>query len=67
MSSPLLSYRQRNHLTQEELADILGVSRALISLIETGARPITPENARDWEPLLGMPRKQLCPEIFKAA
>ena len=65
MSNPLRSYRDKHSLSQQELADLLGVSRGLVSLIETGERPITPENAKEWEPKLSIPREKLCPDIFR--
>lgn len=64
---PLVAYREQHKLTQQELADRLKVSRGLVSLIESGDRPITPQNAKDWETILGIPREKLCPEIFKRA
>lgn len=64
---PLVEYREKHGLTQQELADKLKVSRGLISLIESGERPITAQNAKDWEGILGIPREKLCPEIFGRA
>lgn len=64
-SNPLKSYREKHDLSQQELADLLGVSRGLVSLIETGERPITPENAKDWESKLDVPREKLCPDVFR--
>lgn len=64
MSSPLRKYRERNSLTQQQLAELLKCSRGLVSLIETGEREITPENAKAWEPKLGIPRERLC-AIFR--
>jgi transcriptional regulator with XRE-family HTH domain len=65
--NPIRQYREQHGLSQEAMAEVLGVSRGLVSLIETGERPITPENAKEWEPKLGIPRETLCPEIFKRA
>ena len=64
MSNPLRQYRQQHDLTQQQVADLLGVSRGLVSLIESGARPITPENAKEWESKLKIDRASLCPKIF---
>lgn len=64
---PLVAYREQHGLTQQELADKLDVSRGLVSLIESGERSITPENAKDWEGKIGIPREKLCPEIFGRA
>lgn len=65
MTNPLKQYRTLKGLTQQELADLLKVSRQLVSFIEAGAREITPENAVAWESTLGIPRETLCPEIFR--
>lgn len=67
MLNPLRKYREANGLTQQELADVLGCSRGLVSLIESGARAITPENADAWEPKIGIPRSKLCPIFRRAA
>jgi transcriptional regulator with XRE-family HTH domain len=61
MSNPLLEYRTTYGYTQGQLADLLGCSRALLSMIEIGARPITPENADEWAPKMGVSRAKLCP------
>lgn len=67
MENPLKDYREQNGLSQRDLADILGCSRGLVSLIETGERPITPENADTWAQLLGIPRSRLHPMFKRAA
>lgn len=61
---PLKQYREKAGLTQEELAEKLGVSRQMIGLIETGERSITPGNALDWEKLIPVTKEVMCPEIF---
>lgn len=61
---PLLAYREKHHLSQQELADKLHVSRQLIGLIESGERRVSPDNAVEWEAILGIPREVLCPEVF---
>lgn len=40
-SNQLKAYRLRENLSQQELADILGVARNYIYLIESGRKPIT--------------------------
>ena len=65
MSNPLREYREQHSLTQHQLAKLLEVSRGLVSLIESGARPITPENAKEWESKLRIDRSELCPGVFK--
>lgn len=57
------AYREKHQLSQRQLADKLGISRQLVSLIELGKRRITPENANDWAPKLGLQREDLC-QIF---
>jgi len=61
---PLRSYRKSKDLTQEQLASLLGVSYATINHIENLRRRITPERALCWEKKLGLPKEQLCPEVF---
>ncbi len=66
MIHPLKAYREQNALTQDALAEILGISRAMVTHIENGRRPVTPRKAIDWERQTGIPRTVLCPEIFGA-
>jgi transcriptional regulator with XRE-family HTH domain len=61
---PLRQYRTDHELSQKQLADLLGVSDATITHIETGKRRVTPENAIEWESKTGVSREVLCPEIF---
>lgn len=67
MNNPLEKYRIENDLSQAELATKLGVSQSLVCQIESGRKAITPKRAKQWEPLLGISREQLCPEFFEAA
>ena len=65
---PLRSFReQNNNMTQGELAELLGVSRALVSHIECGIRRIDPFVVREWSEKTGIPREKLCPEVFGEA
>lgn len=64
---PLRVYREKEGLSQEELADRLGVSRQMVGLIETGERAITPENALEWEKVIPVSKEKLCPRIFGKA
>lgn len=61
---PLREYREKHDLSQQDLADKLGVSRQMVGLIETGERSITPENALEWEKLIPLTKEVLCPDIF---
>lgn len=58
-------YREKHDLSQQQLAERLEVSRQLIGLIENGDREISPRKAQKWELILGIPREELCPEVFK--
>lgn len=64
--SILEEYREKNGLSQKALADLLCVSQSLVCQIEAGNKPITARRAKEWEPVLGIPRQQLCPEFFEA-
>lgn len=64
MAHPLSEYRKQAGLTQGELAKRLKVSRQLIGMIEAGERDVTPQKAKQWEMLTGIPRARLCPEVF---
>jgi len=62
---PLRIYREKEGLSQEELAEKLGISRQMVGLIEAGERAVTPENALQWEKLIPLPKERLCPKIFR--
>lgn len=64
MAHPLAQYRDEHKLTQQDLADRLGVSRGLISLIEIGEREIQWAQAQKWEAILGISREKLAPDIY---
>ena len=53
-------------MTRNELAEKLGVSPALVSLIEIGRRRVTPEKALDWAKIIPVSKESLCPEVFGA-
>lgn len=61
---PLRRYRDQNDLSQADLAEKLGISRQLVGLIENGEREVTPENARDWEKIIGIAKQQFRPDIY---
>lgn len=63
----LRSYREQRQLSRQQLADKLKCSFSLVQLIEDGHRQITPQKAVEWEPILGIPREKLCPQIFAKA
>ena len=64
-ASPLKTYREKHQLTQQELADRIGISRALAGMLETGAKPCTVNTALMIEEKLGIDRAEMLPEVFK--
>lgn len=46
------------------MAELLGVSTALISEIERGNRQVGPKKVRDWARKLGVSRASIRPDIF---
>lgn len=65
MAHPLTKFRQENHLSQPELARLIGVGRSTIHRWESGERKIK----RDLLPAIskktGIPADQLRPDIAK--
>lgn len=59
MKHPLHAYRESRQLTQKGMADLLGCSQTLISLIENGDRSVSKDNAEKWEGATGIPRLTL--------
>lgn len=66
MSNPLKAYRKRQRLSQQEVADKLGISRGMVGLLENGQREYTAETAVLIEKRLGINRVVLRPDIFRA-
>lgn len=64
---PLRQYREKEGLTQEQLAEKLGISRQMVGLIESGDRRVPAECVADWESKTGIPRPKLRPDIFQPA
>lgn len=61
---PLKAYRDEHHLSQQDIADRLGVSRALVGLLETGKRDYTAAMAVLIEEKLGIGRERFRPDLF---
>lgn len=61
---PLRQYREEHELSQEQLGALLGVSRAMVGLIESGARRVSSDDLAEWEAKTGIPREKLRPDIF---
>lgn len=55
MLTALQRWRKQKHLTQVDAAALLGVSQPYLSLLEKGARPVTPEIRRRLLPSVGLP------------
>ena len=62
IGSNILNYRKIQGLSQQQLADYLGVTRELISLIETGSRDISMSNLIKLADLFGIELEELLEE-----
>ncbi|WP_158219998.1 helix-turn-helix transcriptional regulator [Tissierella sp. P1] len=60
----MINKRIENKLTQKNLAEIIGISQQMISLIETEKRKPTIEIAKRLEILFKTPMEELFPDIF---
>lgn len=67
MANPLKSYRASSELSQQEVADKLGVSRQMVSFLENGARDFTADMAVLMEKKLGILRSRVRPDLFEKA
>lgn len=67
MDHPVRQYRERERLTQAALAKKLRVSRAMVGLVESGARQIDPSEVGKWEQVTGIPREELRADVFVRA
>ena len=54
-------------MSQQKVADKLGVSRSLVAMIECGDRGFTDEMALDIEKKLGIDRMITRPDLFRRA
>lgn len=64
MRNPLKGYRDAKGLTQQQLADKLKVSRALVGMLETGEKPFTVNMCLLIERKLGILRERIRPDLF---
>ncbi len=64
---PLKAYREEEGLSQQELADKLDISRAMVSLLELGARPYTADMCVLIEKKLRIPRERMRRDLFVKA
>jgi transcriptional regulator with XRE-family HTH domain len=65
MANPLRAYRLKKRLSQQELADQLGVSRSLVAMMECGERGFTDAMALVIEDRLGIDRMITRPDLFR--
>jgi transcriptional regulator with XRE-family HTH domain len=65
MPNALRAYREKKGLSQQEVADALGISRAMVGLLENGERPFTAEMAVLIEKKLGQSRVLFRPDLFR--
>lgn len=65
----LKKFRADKNLTQQQLAEMLGVSQSLIAHLEAGIRTITPKRAVEWERRTNgeLSRTALRPDLWKSA
>jgi transcriptional regulator with XRE-family HTH domain len=54
----------RMQLSQQQLADKLGISRQMVGMLETGERDFTVEMCLLIERKLGIPRENVRPDFF---
>lgn len=67
MSTPLKAWRSDAKKSAEEVARSAGVTLAMWSRWETGARQVPAERVLDIEALTGVSRHQLRPDVFGPA
>lgn len=66
MSNPLRAYREKHELSQKQVAERLGCSRAMVSHWENDERDYSAEWAVLIEQRLGINRVLLRPDLFRA-
>jgi transcriptional regulator with XRE-family HTH domain len=62
---PIKAFRERLELSQQQLADLLGVARETISRWETGARKIDGDLLHRVVERTGIPATELRPDLAK--
>lgn len=65
MVNALLAYREKKGLSQQQVADALGISRQMVGFLENGERPFTPEMAVHIERKLRINRLLILPGLFR--
>lgn len=66
-SQLLRKYREKHQLSCADMAKLLGVAEPTARSLENGNRRITAERAVEIERVTGIPRQDLCPDVFEAA
>lgn len=59
----LRKVRREREVTQRQLGDAIGVTQALVGLVESGRRSATPRFQREASRFFGVPREELFPEV----
>lgn len=62
--NPLKAYREANNLSQQEVADKLGISRQMVGFLESGEREFTADMAVKLEKEFGIPRESTRGDLF---
>lgn len=65
MGNPLRTYRDKNQLSQQDVADKLGISRQMVGFLETGEREFTAHMAILIEKKLGIDRTAIRADLFR--
>lgn len=61
---PLAEFRRNRGLSRAQVAELLGVTVAMVGHIERGVRRLSAEKARDIEAAQGVPAAVLRPDLF---
>lgn len=60
---PLRAFRERNQLSQAQLADLLGVERPSVTRWENGTRKVDPDKLTRILEKTGIPPRELRPDL----
>lgn len=61
---PITSYREARGLSRAQLAELIGVRRAMVDHVENGIRKFSAERAVQIEQATGVPRSVLRPDLW---
>lgn len=65
MGNPLKAYREQESLSQQDIAERIGISRQMVGFLENGERDFTAEMALRIEDALGINRVLMRPDLFR--